>query len=80
MSALQLLYNLPREAFLAFELEKQKKNTEALIKKAAYSENIEGNTHKPKVLRFHRKPLFAEGAETDKSSKLPTIILFGLLS
>ena len=63
MSVLQLLYNLAREVLLAFELEKEKKNIQALIK-IVYSEKLEGNTHlKRKVFRFQRKPLFAEGAK-----------------
>ena len=63
LSVLQrLLYNLAREVLLAFELEKEKKNIQALIIKV-YSEKIEGNTHKPKVFRFQRKALFAEGAK-----------------
>ena len=61
-TVLQLLYNLAREVLLAFELEKEKKNIQDLIKKV-YSEKIGGHTHKPKVFRFQRKPLFAEGAK-----------------
>lgn len=89
-TVLQLLSNLAREVLLAFGREKEKKNIQALIKKVYSPKKLKGILINRRCLDFSenhslpKAPNYAissqTSVETDKSSKLPTIIMFGLLS